>query len=349
MKLIRQILFPTLILCLLLPTAALAQSAVRQAGKVLDPDDKPIAGAKVVATDTRTHKSQDTKTDKDGRFTFKRLFEGSYTFTITKEGFIGQQVAKELMGQETTLLIIHLQPDPAANKPTNEDFTKGVQLLQSQQYAQAKEIFKRFVDAYPDLTAAWVDLGICCFGMQDFAGAAEAFDTVLKLEPENANVMLLDAQAQTQLRDIPKAIELYEKYLAAKPEDFEYWHILGQLYNYEKNREKALECFDKALAIKPDYADSHLMKGFTLIDLNRNDEAIPHLVRYIELQPNASDAKKASDALATIYLENGKKLMEELKYQEAIENLSKYLELKPDAEDAEEVKAMIEAAKAEIQ
>jgi tetratricopeptide (TPR) repeat protein len=349
MKLISYTIVATLALCLLLPAAAPAQTAVRQAGKVLDPDDKPIAGAKVVATDMRTNRSQDTKTDKEGRFTFRRLFEGRYVFTITKEGYTGHKVEKELMAQNTLPLIIHLQPDASAGKPTNEDFTRAVQLLQNRQFAEAKEIFSSFIEAYPDLTAAWVNLGICCFGMSDYACAAEAFDEALKLEPESTNVILLSAQAHTQLREIPKAVELYETYLAAKPEDFETWHVLGQLYNYQQNREKAIECFDKVLALNAEYADSHLMKGFTLIDLGRDEEAIPDLERFIELKPDSADTAKAKEALATIYLEKGKRLMEELNYSEAIEILSKYLELKPDAADAEEVKAMIEAAKTEVQ
>lgn len=351
MNYLRLLLLTALVLCMMLPAVAFAQTAVRQAGRVLDQDDNPIEGAKVVATDVRTNRPQETTTDKNGRFTFRRLFEGRYSFMITKEGFISHKAEKQLMPQGTTPLIVHLQPDPDAGKSnlTNEDFAKAAELLQNRQYDEAREIFIQFIEAYPEMAAAWFNVGICSFAVQDYAGAVEAFAEVLKIEPENTNAMLLAAQAHTQLREVPQAIALYEQYLEKVADDFETWHVLGQLYNFEGNREKALEGFGKALELNPEYAESHLMKGFTLVDLQRTAEAVTHLEKYLELMPNSPMAARAKEGLATIYLDTGKKLMEEIKYEEAIAEFNKYLELMPDAANAEEVKAMIEAAKAELQ
>ncbi len=349
MKSLQFVVLTALIFCLIIPAAAAAQTAVRQAGRVLDQDDNPIEGAKVVATDMRTNRSQETTTDKNGRFTFRRLFEGRYVFTVTKEGYIGHNAEIQLMPSNTMPLIMHLLPDPGAGKPTNEDFARAAEMLQNRQYAEAREIFIRFIDAFPELAAAWFNLGICSYALQDFPGAAEAFDETIKLEPQNTNAMIFSAQAHTQLREVPAAIELYEKYLQLKADDLEIWHTVGQLYNFQGNREKALEAFDKALELNPDYADSHIMKGFTLVELQRPDEAILHLEKYLELMPDSTEAGKVREGLAQIYRDKGDKLMSEVKYEQAIECLTRYLELKPDAEDAEEVKAMIEAAQAELQ
>jgi len=352
MRCVQKSLSIAFIAALLLPAALFAQGTARQSGKIMDKDGNPIEGAKVTAVHLYSKQQHETFTDEEGRFLFPRLSDGMTAFVITKDGFKPYQTRKNLIGgRRNRPLNIKLEIDPDAGKPklTNEEFAKAAKMVQEQKYAEAKEIFLLFVEGYPELAAAWFNLGISCLGTNENSDAAEAFEKVLELEPDNLNAMLLAANAYTQLKKIPKAIEHYEKYLEAKPDDVETWYGLGQLHNYQQERELAIECFDKVLELNPDNTDALMMKGFTLVDVKREDEAIPLLSRFLELQPEGANAKRVTDALAKIHLAKGKKLMEEVKYEEAVEHLNKYLELKPDADDADEVRAMIAAAEKELQ
>ena len=348
-KSIPVILTVALIALLLAPTMLTAQGTVRQGGTVTDADGNPIEGATVVAAHVYSKKETETTTDSEGHFTFPRLSDGMTVFVITKEGYLPAQTRKNLIaGRIARPLKITLEVDPDAGKPTQEDFTQAVEFIRARKYAEAKEIFLRVTEAYPDEIAAWINLGFCQFSLNDFAGAVETFEHVLTIEPENAPVMMLAAQSYTQLRKFPEAIAHFEKYLEAKPDDIESWQALGQIHNIQDEREKAVECFDKVLAVNANHVNALMMKGYTLADLNRPDEAVPVLEQFLTIQNAGANANKVKEVLGGIYLAKGKQQMEALEYEQAIAFLQRYLELQPEASDAEEVQAMIQAAQEQL-
>ena len=335
---------------ILTPTTLSAQGTVRQSGTVTDEDGKGLEGVKVVAVHAYSKKETETFTDAEGQFAFPRLSDGVTVFVFSKDGYKTNHQQKNLIaGQRVRPIRMKLEVDPEFGKPTEEDFTKAANLVRERKFKEASEIFLRFTEAYPELSAAWINLGVCQISLNDFAGAAETFDHVLTLEPDNYAVMMLAAQAYTQLRKFPEAIAYYEKYLEAQPTNIESWQALGQIYNIQEKRDKALACFDKVLELNANHAEALMMKGYTLIDLERTDEAVAVLEQFLTIQSTGANANKVKDVLANHYLDKGKKQMEALEYEQAIISLQKYLELKPDASDAEEVRAMIQAAQEQLQ
>jgi len=73
-----------------MPRALWAQESINQAsisGRVVDPQDMVVPGARVVARQTQTNLTVEATTDSEGRFRFSYLKLGPYTLTVSLQGF----------------------------------------------------------------------------------------------------------------------------------------------------------------------------------------------------------------------------------------------------------------------
>jgi protein O-GlcNAc transferase len=90
---------------------------------------------------------------------------------------------------------------------------------------------------------------------------------------------------------------------------------------YELKRyDEAIAHYDKALSLKPDYAEGWSNKGTTLYELKRYDEAIAHYDKALSLKPDYAEG----------WSNKGTTLYELKRYDEAIAHYDKALSLKPD-------------------
>jgi tetratricopeptide (TPR) repeat protein len=82
--------------------------------------------------------------------------------------------------------------------------------------------------------------------------------------------------------------------------------------------EEALDAFRKAVELKPDLAEAHINLGLLLYRQGKADEAEKALLKALELKPEES---KTKEALADIYFEKAKELLQLDKIDEALEKL----------------------------
>jgi tetratricopeptide (TPR) repeat protein len=82
--------------------------------------------------------------------------------------------------------------------------------------------------------------------------------------------------------------------------------------------EEALDAFRKAVELKPDLAEAHINLGLLLYRQGKADEAEKALLKALELKPEES---KTKEALADIYFEKAKELLQLEKIDEALEKL----------------------------
>src|SRR5215210_28382 len=73
--------------CLLLAVAALAQTNTGRLVGTVASQDGTVAGATVTVTDDKTKKERTTTSASDGTFTVPQLEIGTYTVTVTSNGF----------------------------------------------------------------------------------------------------------------------------------------------------------------------------------------------------------------------------------------------------------------------
>lgn len=138
---------------------------------------------------------------------------------------------------------------------------------------------------------------------KNFTGAAEAFQQVTALEPENGQAYLLLGQAQLQAGDNDAAIE-----------------------SLNKASELGEEQAGKLLST------TYLKKGMALVKAGKNAEAIEALEKSNSYAENANAYK----LMASAYTKMGKSA-------KAVEAYKKYLEIAPDAKDAADIMFTIAA------
>lgn len=82
--------------------------------------------------------------------------------------------------------------------------------------------------------------------------------------------------------------------------------------------EEALDAFRKAVELKPDLAEALINMGLLLFRQDKADEAEKALLKALELKP---EEPKTKEALANIYFEKAKELLQLDKIDEALEKL----------------------------
>ena len=95
--------------------------------------------------------------------------------------------------------------------------------------------------------------------------AAEIFDTLIKIDPENAKIWLDRARIQKSMEHFSEALKSYDTALALDGEVPEAWYERATVLDALSNATEALRSLSKALALKPDHAPSTALR----VDLER--------------------------------------------------------------------------------
>ncbi len=140
-------------------------------------------------------------------------------------------------------------------------------------------------------------LGLCREALGDTTGAIEAFERVLELAPDYPNVTLRLARLRKSVGYLQRARELYDRVVAAGTEDpwvlrerAEVAYLLGDFA-------AAAADFERADGLEPSPAAVHHNWGAALGQLGRIDEAVAHLERSLELEPENPKARELVELL----------------------------------------------------
>ena len=131
-------------------------------------------------------------------------------------------------------------------------------------------------------------------------------------------VKLFERAYQCQLAgDLAGAIQLYQASLAELP-TAEAHTFLGWVYSFERRYAEAIVECKRAIAVDPSFGNPYNDIGCYLIELGREDEAIPWLKRAIEAQRYESPQFPHMN-LARIYERTGQVLEAVAEYGRALE------------------------------
>ena len=120
--------------------------------------------------------------------------------------------------------------------------------------------------------------------------------------------------------DFMQSIACFDRALEIEPDHDNAWILKGISLNNLKRYDDAIACFDRALEIKPDFAIAWNNKGLSLLNLKRYEEAIACYDRALEIKPDHVIA----------WYNKGISLLNLKRYEEAIACYDRALEIKPD-------------------
>ena len=183
---------------------------------------------------------------------------------------------------------------------------RATTLYRAGDYEQSVKISKGVVKKNKTDYLAWYLLGLGQVALQDFKDASKSFENTIRLNPEFALGHNGLAYSYLMRNKLSEAISEAEIALRIDPRLKDAHYAIGLAYLRMDETEKALARSETLLSIDPNFAIGYLLKSQALVGFSgsvitalpaetpeqrklRYAEAEKALVRYLELNPKATD------------------------------------------------------------
>jgi Tfp pilus assembly protein PilF len=332
-------LIPAAVLILSIAVAAHAQAPGSSRGLAAGDGIHAIQGRVVLPSGQSTSKlmkvelestnmagGASTATDQDGAFRFQSLRAGRYTVVV--DGGKEFETARETInidpagtgGRVVQVAVLLRYKVDASNpafagvpKEALDSYQKGTAAAQKGNVKGAVEFLSKAVTAYPNFPQALSELGVQYLKLGEMEKAAETYEALLKLKPN-------DASAHLDL-----AIALYNQSSGLISDK--------KLDEAQKKLEGAETHLREALKLKSPGPTAHYYLGLTMIRFKQFAEAQKEMELAIA---------NGGEGLAQAHRYLGGLYQSAHRNKEAADELEKYLKLDPKAKDAETIRGIIE-------
>jgi TolA-binding protein len=281
-----------------------------------------VKTVKVNLETTSSMGGSSTVTDQEGTFRFNNLRPGRYSVVVDA----GKQyeapretvdIDPGQMGDKQVNIQLRFKAgaDPAlAGIPKNalDLYEKGTAAAQKGDPQSASEFLGKAVSAYPNFPMALSELGLQYLKLKQMDKAAEVFEALLKLKPD-------DATGQLDL-----GIALYNQGITFINQQ--------KLDDAQKKLDGAEAHLRAAIKLNSSNPTAHYYLGLTLIKFRAYDEAQKELE--LVILHGGENLALAHRYLGGVYVSTHKN-------KEAADELEKYLKLDPKATDAERIRGTI--------
>lgn len=164
----------------------------------------------------------------------------------------------------------------------------GRYLFQSKQYKKAAQHFKKAIEAKPDLPEPHIELAaLYLMHLNKPKLAIEQYTKVIKLQPDNLELLYGLSAAQSSLGMVSAAAETLDKAIEKAPYNAQPWQIKGNLYSGVHQFDEAILAFNKALELEPKLASAYWARGQAHIAVNNFRKAINDFETITKLNENA--------------------------------------------------------------
>jgi tetratricopeptide (TPR) repeat protein len=280
----------------LAPRATAQDSAI--AGQILDVAAKPWADIPVQIVSDQGQK-QETKTDRNGKYSFNNLRSGAYTISMTLPGqaqpYVGGQV-KVASGQ--TVPVDFNFKDIVGKQGKEFEEAKQKQEQEKQKFQGMKQHFETGIATLDQARQAKADMMKAPADQRDSLKqnvndlnnkAITEFEAAKAASNEkDTNLQLIMARlgdAYDAAGRTDDAIAAYKRAIELKP-SFAYYNNLGGIYGRAGKIEEASAAYQKAAELDPAQAAQAWRNfGITMYNANKYKEAVEPLKKSTELDP----------------------------------------------------------------
>ncbi len=292
-------------------------------GRVFTPAGRPVEPGMKVRLEGQgdSASSSASATDADGAFQFRNLPPGSYTVIV--EGGTDFDVAREPVSiqpgfgaysaSQTINVAINLKARGAAAafaklpKEARESYAKGMEAAAKGDNSKAADFLDKAVSAYPEFPEALSELGMVYMRLNKMDKAAQTYEALLKLKPDNViahqnmgiayynlgSAALADKKADEGKQLLAKSESHIRESLKMNNASPTSHYYLGLILIKSRSYAEAQTEMEAAIANGGDsLALAHKYLGGLYISAKRNKEAADQLEKYLELDPKAKDAEQ---------------------------------------------------------
>jgi len=290
-------------------TNAFAIGEARLTGKITDAATKqPIKDAvvTVVATEAKTFKQDFKVNPKDGSYAIF-LIDGTikYKFTFSAPGHAPYEEVMKLKLGEPNVKDVTLSSGAAATPsravpteaakpdPSVALFNEGAQLANDGDVAGAIAKIEEAVAKKPELVAGHGALAKLYVRQKDYKKAIDAANKALSFDPDQPELYGVLYEAYNATGDKAKAAEAKKKMPANAAVLF---NDAAKLINANKDSD-AEPLLKQAIAADEKFAKAYYELGMIYVRGGKSADAKTNLQKYLELEPNGSDAATAKEML----------------------------------------------------
>src|SRR3989449_3133149 len=194
-------------------------------------------------------------------------------------------------------------PAPKVEGLTDSEVSKLLReilsLAQRGDYAQAVATADRILEERENDPKALVLKADALFRAGRRREAAEVFDDLIQIDPENAKIWLDRGRIQKAMEKFPESLESYDRAVALDETLADAWYERATVLDVLKDATEALHSLAKALSLRPDHAPATLLR----VDLEKrkSTEAVRAVADEIareleEIEGRARDRAAEPDA-----------------------------------------------------
>ena len=206
-------------------------------------------------------------------------------FAIGQAYYVNTQYAFAIQSIEAAIAQL-----PPAAKPTglaDAYFRLGwlYQIVRGQ-LAQAIAAYDQVLKLKPDLAEVYNNRGIVRYEQAQYVKAIADYSQALKLKPDLAETYNNRGIVHSVQGKYIEAIIDYNQALKFKPNDTVIYYNRGTVQAVQGEYAEAIADYDQALKFKPDYAKAFAERGLSYHHLGKLKEALADFQHYLKLEPN---------------------------------------------------------------
>ncbi|MCX8160547.1 MAG: tetratricopeptide repeat protein [Candidatus Saccharicenans sp.] len=289
-------------------TLALAQAGRgvgRLGGVVVDNNDKPVVGARLVLTyvqDAGGGLKMEATTNKKGEWSFIGLGSGRWSLMVTAEGFapITQEVTVSQL-EKNPRMIIKLQKASGGvsiiqDQASLELLDQGNAFFKEGKYDTALAMFEQFYQKNPSAYQILLNIGDCYREKGEMEKAMEYYNQVMEKAKGdmtmgvNMTAKALAAIGLLYLKqdNLEEATKYFKQSVDTAPQDEVVAFNVGEVFFTNQKLDEAEKYFKMASSIKPDWPEPYLKLGYVALNKNDMPAAVEYFEKFLKLEPQDS-------------------------------------------------------------
>ena len=305
--------------CLLVVQDArsLAQETGTLRGTVVDEQDHPVDGARVVIRRlARSSGGFEIDTGADGGYEQQHITAGLYTVTAGKNELSGEMFRVRIRSGRTVKVNFLLSPghqvatwltELGATETASRAFAAGLAASRVSDFQTAIEHYTRALEGQPNCAECSFNLAVVYSHIEQFAHAEEAFKGVLALRPDYAaayyglsSVYAHQGRSADAARAREEANRLALAHLARRRRVAE--NALNQAVTIldTGNVAEARKRFEGMLVQDSSFASAHYWLAVSLLQSDAPDRAASEFQRYLQLDGDGVHAAQARERLSQL-------------------------------------------------
>ena len=282
-------------------------------GTIVDTAGKPIGGVRITFKDLSNGARITFTSEKDGEFDRRMIPSGQYLVTFEKDGYATHEEKFDWSAtqNETKTVEARVVLESQA-APVEPPMDKEASVLYEKAYAalQAGNCDEATTEARALLSkgagereyAARFIIARCAANQQKFDEAVTEYRRALNLKSDFFEARFDLASVLDRQGKHDEAIQEYEEAVKLQPKNEDAQYNLGALLMQQKQYDRARTHLEAAVSADSTNAMAAKALGFACLQGEKKDlkSAKRYLSRYLELQPDAPDAKDIRATIAEI-------------------------------------------------